>query len=113
MLSEHGAAQLHAAETEKYAHVTYFFNGGVEEAWAGEERIVVPSPRDVAELRPEAGDVGAPSVADRFCAEIGTATPSCVVNFANPDMVGHTGVDPGRRQAVETTDRCLGRIVDR
>jgi 2,3-bisphosphoglycerate-independent phosphoglycerate mutase len=92
--------------------VTYFFNGGVEDEWEGERRILVPSPRDVAsyDLRPE---MSADEVADRFCAEIGDGYRFAIVNFANPDMVGHTGVIPAVTRAVETTDSCLGRLVDR
>jgi 2,3-bisphosphoglycerate-independent phosphoglycerate mutase len=110
ILSEHGARQLHAAETEKYAHVTYFFNGGVEAEWEGETRILVPSPRDVPsyDFKPE---MSADGVAEAFCAEIGSGYRFGVVNFANPDMVGHTGVIPAVVAAVETTDRCLGRVV--
>ena len=91
-----GSRQLHAAETEKYAHVTYFFNGGVEEPWPGEERILVPSPRDVPsyDLKPE---MSAAEVAARVADALGDGYGFCVVNFANPDMVGHTGVDPGGR----------------
>jgi 2,3-bisphosphoglycerate-independent phosphoglycerate mutase len=112
VLSRHELRQLHAAETEKYAHVTYFFNGGVEEAWAGEERILVDSPRDVPsyDLKPE---MSAPQLADRFCAEIGNGYAFAVLNFANPDMVGHTGVIPAVVKAVETVDACLGRVVER
>jgi 2,3-bisphosphoglycerate-independent phosphoglycerate mutase len=112
VLAAHGLRQLHAAETEKYAHVTYFFNGGREEAWPGETRILVPSPRDVASYdhKPE---MSADEVADRFCDELGDGYSFAVVNFANPDMVGHTGVIPAVIAAVETTDRCLGRVVER
>src|SRR5262245_49552690 len=85
VLSRAGARQLHVAETEKYAHVTYFFNGGVEDEWAGETRILVPSPRDVAsyDLKPE---MSADEVADRFRDEIGDGYRFAVINFANPDM---------------------------
>ncbi|HET7127570.1 MAG TPA: 2,3-bisphosphoglycerate-independent phosphoglycerate mutase [Gaiellaceae bacterium] len=112
VLSERGLKQLHAAETEKYAHVTYFFNGGREAAWPGEERILVPSPRDVPSYdhRPE---MSADEVADRVVAEIGGGYAFCVVNFANPDMVGHTGSIPAVITACEAADRCLGRIVER
>jgi len=110
VLSRAGAKQLHMAETEKYAHVTYFFNGGVEEPWEGEERILVASPRDVPsyDFRPE---MLANEVTDRFCDEIGNGYRFAVINFANPDMVGHTGVIPAVVSAVETTDACLGRVV--
>jgi 2,3-bisphosphoglycerate-independent phosphoglycerate mutase len=111
VLAEHGLRQLHAAETEKYAHVTYFFNGGREEEFAGETRILVPSPRDVPsyDFKPE---MSAAEVADRFTAEVGRGYAFAVVNFANPDMVGHTGAIPAVVQAVETADAQLGRVVD-
>ena len=112
VLAEHGIRQLHVAETEKYAHVTYFFNGGEEHEWEGERRILVPSPRDVPSYdhKPE---MSAAEVTDRFCEEIGNGYGFAIVNVANPDMVGHTGVIPAVIRAVETTDTCLGRIVDR
>ncbi len=111
MLAANGVRQLHAAETEKYAHVTYFFNGGREQEWPGETRILVPSPREVGtyDKKPE---MSAPELADRFCAEIGAGYAFAVVNFANPDMVGHSGVIPAVVKAVETTDTCLGQVVD-
>jgi 2,3-bisphosphoglycerate-independent phosphoglycerate mutase len=111
-LAEHDRRQLHAAETEKYAHVTYFFNGGREETWPGEERVLVPSPRDVPsyDLKPE---MSAAELAERFCAEVGDGYAFAVVNFANPDMVGHTGVIPAVVKAVEAADAALGRVVDR
>jgi len=110
VLAANGARQLHCAETEKYAHVTYFLNGGREEEWPGETRILVPSPREVGtyDKKPE---MSAPEVADRFAAEIGRGYRFAVVNFANPDMVGHTGSIPAAVAAVETTDRCLGRVL--
>jgi len=112
ILSRHELRQLHAAETEKYAHVTYFFNGGVEEPWAEEERILVDSPRDVPsyDKKPE---MSARELTDRFCAEIENGYGFAVLNFANPDMVGHTGVIPAVVNAVETVDACLGRVVER
>ena len=112
VLSAHGRRQLHVAETEKYAHVTYFFNGGREEAWPGETRLLVPSPRDVAsyDLKPE---MSADEVAERVVDEIANDYAFCVVNFANPDMVGHTGSIPAAIAAVEAADRCLGRVVER
>jgi 2,3-bisphosphoglycerate-independent phosphoglycerate mutase len=112
ILAEAGLRQLHAAETEKYAHVTYFFNGGREEEWPGETRILVPSPREVGtyDKKPE---MSAAEVATRFCEALEEDGYSfAVVNFANPDMVGHTGVIPAVVKAVETTDACLGRVVD-
>jgi 2,3-bisphosphoglycerate-independent phosphoglycerate mutase len=111
VLADAGLRQLHAAETEKYAHVTYFFDGGREQEFAGETRILVPSPRDVPSYdhKPE---MSARELADRFVAEIGQGYAFAVINFANPDMVGHTGVIPAVVKAVETTDACLGRVVD-
>jgi 2,3-bisphosphoglycerate-independent phosphoglycerate mutase len=112
VLAAAGAGQLHAAETEKYAHVTYFFNGGREEAWPGEERILVPSPRDVPSYdhKPE---MSARELTDRFVEAIAAGRHRfAVVNFANPDMVGHTGSIPAVTAAVETVDTCLGRVVE-
>ena len=111
VLSIAGHRQLHVAETEKYAHVTYFFNGGVEQEWPGETRVLVPSPREVPsyDFKPE---MSAREVAARFAGEIGDGYAFGVVNFANPDMVGHTGVIPAVVQAVETVDECLGVVVD-
>jgi 2,3-bisphosphoglycerate-independent phosphoglycerate mutase len=111
VLAGRGLRQLHVAETEKYAHVTYFFNGGEEDEWDGETRILVPSPRDVPsyDQKPE---MSAPEVARRFAEEIGTGYAFAIVNFANPDMVGHTGSIPAVVEALETVDRCLGTVVD-
>jgi 2,3-bisphosphoglycerate-independent phosphoglycerate mutase len=110
VLAEHDVRQLHVAETEKYAHVTYFFNGGRENEWAGETRILVPSPTEVAtyDQKPE---MSALEVTDRFEAEIGNGYRFAILNFANPDMVGHTGVIEAVVRAVETVDSCLGRVV--
>ena len=110
-LSAAGARQLHVAETEKYAHVTYFFNGGVEGEWAGETRILVPSPRDVPSYdhKPE---MSAREVASRFATAIGSGFRFAVINFANPDMVGHTGSIPAVTHALEVTDECLGVVVE-
>jgi 2,3-bisphosphoglycerate-independent phosphoglycerate mutase len=111
VLADHGVRQLHVAETEKYAHVTYFFNGGEEKEFPGEVRILVPSPRDVPsyDLKPE---MSALEVADRFVEEIESGEYGyAVLNFANPDMVGHTGVIPAAVKAVETVDACLGRVL--
>jgi 2,3-bisphosphoglycerate-independent phosphoglycerate mutase len=112
VISEHRLKQLHAAETEKYAHVTYFFNGGREDLWPGEERVLVPSPRDVPsyDQKPE---MSAAEVAERFCATLDESFSFAVVNFANPDMVGHTGVIPAVVRACEAADAALGRVVDR
>jgi 2,3-bisphosphoglycerate-independent phosphoglycerate mutase len=109
-LAAQSARQLHVAETEKYAHVTYFFNGGREAEWEGETRILVPSPRDVAtyDLKPE---MSAAEAASRFAGEIGGGYRFGIINFANPDMVGHTGVIPAAVAAVEAVDTCLGLVV--
>ena len=111
VLAEHDIRQLHVAETEKYAHVTYFFNGGREEEWGGETRILIPSPRDVGTYD-EKPQMSAREVARRFAEEIGNGYGFGVVNFANPDMVGHTGVIPAAVRAVETVDSCLEEVVD-
>jgi 2,3-bisphosphoglycerate-independent phosphoglycerate mutase len=110
-LAERGLKQLHVAETEKYAHVTYFFNGGEEEPYEGEERRLVDSPRDVPtyDHKPE---MSAREATDAFVerwAEGGYAFG--IINYANPDMVGHTGVIEAAVKAVETVDECLGRVV--
>jgi 2,3-bisphosphoglycerate-independent phosphoglycerate mutase len=112
VLADHGRRQLHVAETEKYAHVTYFFNGGREEAWPGETRVLVPSPRDVPSYDHKPS-MSAEEVAQRVVDAVADGYAFCVVNFANPDMVGHTGSIPAVVEAVETTDRCLGRVVER
>jgi 2,3-bisphosphoglycerate-independent phosphoglycerate mutase len=112
VLASHDLEQLHCAETEKYAHVTYFFNGGREEEWSGETRLLVPSPRDVPSYdhKPE---MSAREVTARFCAELeGGHYAFAVINFANPDMVGHTGVVPAVVHAVETVDECLASVVE-
>jgi 2,3-bisphosphoglycerate-independent phosphoglycerate mutase len=112
VLAEHGVRQLHVAETEKYAHVTYFFNGGREQEWPGETRLLVPSPREVGTYDKQPA-MSAEEVASRFCEELERGGYSfAVVNFANPDMVGHTGVIPAVVDAVETTDACLGRVAE-
>ncbi len=112
VLAERGFRQLHVAETEKYAHVTYFFNGGEEHPYEGEDRRLVDSPRDVAtyDQKPE---MSAEAAASAFV-EVWEAgdTRFGVINFANPDMVGHTGVIPAAVSAIETVDRCLARVVD-
>ena len=105
-----GLHQLRIAETEKYAHVTFFFNGGVEQPYAGEDRILVPSP-DVAtyDLKPE---MSAPEVTDKLVAAIESGHYDAIIcNYANPDMVGHTGSFEAAVKAVEVIDHCLGRLV--
>jgi 2,3-bisphosphoglycerate-independent phosphoglycerate mutase len=107
-----GLGQLHVAETEKYPHVTYFFNGGEEEAYPGEVRELVPSPRDVPtyDHKPE---MSAREATDAFVDHFGAERPAfAIINFANPDMVGHTGVIEAAVKAVETVDGCLGRVVE-
>ena len=110
-LSRAGVRQLHTAETEKYAHVTYFFNGGVEIEWPEEVHALVPSPRDVPsyDLKPE---MSARELAAGFADEIGRGYRFAVINFANPDMVGHTGSIPAVTKAVEVVDECLGVVVE-
>jgi 2,3-bisphosphoglycerate-independent phosphoglycerate mutase len=112
VIAEHGARQLHVAETEKYPHVTYFFGGGLETPASGERREVVPSPRDVAtyDLKPAMSAVEA---ADAFVRAWAQDAPAFgLINFANADMVGHTGSIPAAIAAVETVDLCLGRLVE-
>jgi 2,3-bisphosphoglycerate-independent phosphoglycerate mutase len=111
VVSKVGARQLHVAETEKYAHVTYFFNGGREEELEGEERRLVDSPRDVPtyDLKPE---MSARSATEAFVERwSGGGCRFGIINFANPDMVGHTGSIPAAVKAVETVDGCLGDVV--
>ncbi len=110
-LSSHGLKQLHIAETEKYAHVTFFLNGGREEPFAGEDRILVPSPKvKTYDLQPEmsAYEVTVRLV-DAICSE---KYDFIVVNYANCDMVGHTGVYEAIKKAVSTLDLCVGNVVD-
>jgi 2,3-bisphosphoglycerate-independent phosphoglycerate mutase len=112
VIAERGLGQLHVAETEKYPHVTYFFNGGEEIAYPGEVRELVPSPRDVAtyDLKPE---MSAREATDAFVSHFTAERPAfAIINFANADMVGHTGVIPAAVRAVETVDACLGRVVE-
>jgi 2,3-bisphosphoglycerate-independent phosphoglycerate mutase len=110
VLAENRVRQLHVAETEKYAHVTYFFNGGREDEWEGETRILVPSPTDVPtyDQKPE---MSAHEVTERFEREIGSGYGFAIVNYANPDMVGHTAILEAVVRAVETVDSCLGRVA--
>lgn len=103
--------QLRIAETEKYAHVTYFFNGGEERIFPNEKRVLIPSPRDVKtyDLKPE---MSVYQVTDKLLEELNAESyVFAVVNFANPDMVGHTGNLPAAVKALESVDACLGRIV--
>ena len=110
LVSRAGLRQLRIAETEKYAHVTYFFNGGVEQPLDGEDRILVPSPTDVPtyDRKPE---MSAVQVTDRLLEALaGEDYAFVLVNYANPDMVGHTGVIPAAVRAVEVVDACLDRV---
>jgi 2,3-bisphosphoglycerate-independent phosphoglycerate mutase len=112
MLAELGLKQLHVAETEKYAHVTYFFNGGEEDPYEGEDRCLVDSPRDVPtyDHKPE---MSAREATDAFVERwSGGDYAFGIINYANPDMVGHTGVIEAAVKAVETVDECLGRLVE-
>jgi len=111
VIAQTGRPQLHVAETEKYPHVTYFFNGGEETPFTGERRELAPSPRDVAtyDLKPE---MSAREAADSFVRAWEADAPEFgIINFANPDMVGHTGVIPAAVTAIETVDGCLADVV--
>jgi 2,3-bisphosphoglycerate-independent phosphoglycerate mutase len=110
IVSKAGLTQLRIAETEKYAHVTFFFNGGRELVFPGEERILVPSPKVATyDKQPE---MSAPEVTDKVVAAIGSGRFDVVImNYANTDMVGHTGLFPAAVKAVETVDQCLGRLA--
>jgi 2,3-bisphosphoglycerate-independent phosphoglycerate mutase len=112
VIADAGLPQLHVAETEKYAHVTYFFNGGEERPYAGEVRELVPSPRDVPtyDKKPE---MSARAAAAAFVRHFRSDRPAfAIINFANPDMVGHTGVIEAAVAAVETVDACLDDVVE-
>lgn len=112
VLSRQGLCQLRIAETEKYAHVTYFFNGGNEAVFDGEQRIMIPSPRDVAtyDLKPA---MSAREVAQTACEQIASGKFDFIVlNFANMDMVGHTGILSAAIQACETVDTCVKKVVN-
>ena len=110
IIQDNGLTQLRIAETEKYAHVTFFFNGGVEEPYKGEDRILVPSPKVATyDLKPE---MSAVEVTDKVCEAIRSEKYDFIIlNYANCDMVGHTGVFPAVVKAVETVDSCVGRFV--
>jgi 2,3-bisphosphoglycerate-independent phosphoglycerate mutase len=110
IVSRAGLRQLRCAETEKYAHVTFFFNGGRETVFPGEDRILVPSPRDV-KTYDEKPEMSAREVTDKLTAAIGAGQYGFVlVNYANPDMVGHTGVLEAAVKAVKVVDECVGRL---
>jgi 2,3-bisphosphoglycerate-independent phosphoglycerate mutase len=110
VLADHGRRQFRTAETEKYPHVTYFFNGGYEPPYPGEERCLIPSQRVATyDLAPE---MSAPGITDALCRTIEANEHDFILcNYANADMVGHTGVLPAVVRAVETVDRCLGRVL--
>ncbi len=110
-LAANGKTQARIAETEKYAHVTFFFNGGVEEPNKGEERILVKSPKVATyDLQPE---MSAYEVCDKLCEAIKSGKYDVIIiNFANPDMVGHTGVEAAAIKAVEAVDECVGKAVE-
>lgn len=110
-VSKAGLMQLHIAETEKYAHVTFFFNGGEEEPFKGEDRVLVPSPKEVEtyDLKPEMSAFG---VTDEVLSKIATGRYDLIImNYANGDMVGHTGVIPAAIAAMEAVDQCLARVI--
>jgi len=108
VVSAAGKSQLRIAETEKYAHVTYFFNGGIERAFPGEDRKIVPSPKVATyDLQPE---MSAREVTEEVVARMANYD-LIILNFANPDMVGHTGVVAAGIKAVEAVDECVGRII--
>jgi 2,3-bisphosphoglycerate-independent phosphoglycerate mutase len=112
VVSRAGLKQLRIAETEKYAHVTFFFNGGVEQPWPGEDRVLIPSPQDVAtyDLKPS---MSADKVTEEVIKRVsGGMYQVIILNFANCDMVGHTGILPAAIEAVETVDNCVGRVVE-
>jgi 2,3-bisphosphoglycerate-independent phosphoglycerate mutase len=112
LVAGHGMTQLRIAETEKYAHVTFFFNCGLEEPFPGEDRVLIPSPRDVAtyDHKPE---MSALEVTERVVQQIREGGYAFILlNYANPDMVGHTGVLPAAVKAVETIGACLERVAD-
>jgi 2,3-bisphosphoglycerate-independent phosphoglycerate mutase len=112
VIAQERLPQLHVAETEKYAHVTYFFNGGEEAPCDGERRVLVPSARDVAtyDAKPE---MSAPQIAAAFTDSWRSDSPAfAVINFANADMVGHTGVIPAAKHGIETIDGCLAQVIE-
>ena len=110
-VAEAGRTQVRMAETEKYPHVTYFFSGGREEPYPGEDRIMVPSPKVATyDLKPE---MSAPEVTDKLVAAIGSGKYDAIIcNYANGDMVGHTGMLQAAVKAVETLDAAIGRVVE-
>jgi 2,3-bisphosphoglycerate-independent phosphoglycerate mutase len=113
VLANAGKTQLRIAETEKYPHVTFFFSGGREVQFTGESRIMVPSAKDVPtyDFKPEMSALG---IAEAVVKDMDERTPDFIcLNYANPDMVGHTGVFPAIVKAVETVDKCLQQTIDK
>lgn len=113
VLSEKGLTQLRIAETEKYAHVTFFFNGGEERSFPGEDRCLIPSPQDVAtyDLKPQ---MSADEVTEKILRRLDSGMYDFIlINYANPDMVGHTGVFEAAVKAIEKVDECVGRVADK
>ncbi|TNF47579.1 2,3-bisphosphoglycerate-independent phosphoglycerate mutase [bacterium] len=113
VLSERGLTQLRIAETEKYAHVTFFFNGGEEHSFPGEDRCLIPSPQDVPtyDLKPQ---MSANEVTDELLRRLDSGRYDFIlINYANPDMVGHTGIFEAAVKAIEKVDECVGRVADR
>ena len=110
-ISNLGYTQLRIAETEKYAHVTFFFNGGQEKQYPGEDRILVPSPKvETYDMQPE---MSAPEVTEKVVEAINSKKYDAIIlNFANPDMVGHTGNLEAAIKAVETIDASVGKVVE-
>lgn len=110
-IAKHGLKQLRIAETEKYAHVTFFFNGGEEKQYEGEDRILVPSPKvETYDLQPE---MSAYEVTEKVVEAINSQNYDCIIlNYANPDMVGHTGSLEAAIKAIETVDECVGKVVE-
>ena len=110
-ISNKGLTQLRIAETEKYAHVTFFFNGGEEKQYKGEDRILVPSPKvETYDMKPE---MSAYEVTEKVVNAINSKKYDCIIlNYANPDMVGHTGNLEAAIKALETIDECVGKVVD-
>jgi 2,3-bisphosphoglycerate-independent phosphoglycerate mutase len=112
VISRAGLKQLRIAETEKYAHVTFFFNGGEETPNPGEDRVLIPSPKEVATYDQKPA-MSAVEVTDEVVRRIGSGNYDLIVlNYANPDMVGHTGILSAAVAAMETVDACVGRVVD-
>jgi 2,3-bisphosphoglycerate-independent phosphoglycerate mutase len=111
VVSKAGKQQIRIAETEKYAHVTFFFNGGREEEFPGEKRILIPSPKVATyDLMPE---MSAPAVTEAIVTELNNGTTDFVcLNFANGDMVGHTGIYEAILKAIDTVDSCVGRVIE-